>query len=82
MQNYIVNIDLHVCGLSNAKENHHNTRNTVQDLSVFVSNQETFAIKSCAQPASAFNFRKILLLIVTYQGILSKDVGRLWLAYK
>ncbi len=28
---------------------------TVQDLCVFVSNQETFAIKSCAQRSEAFN---------------------------
>ncbi len=28
--------------------NHHDTWNTVQDLCVFVNNQETFAIKSCA----------------------------------
>ncbi len=37
-------------------ENHHDTWNTVQDLRVFVSNQETFVIKSCAQRSRAFNF--------------------------
>ncbi len=42
-------------GLPCAKENHHDTWNTVQDLCVFVSNQETFAIKSCAQLSRAFN---------------------------
>ena len=36
-------------------ENHHDTWNTVQDLCGFVSNQEMFAIKSCAQRSGAFN---------------------------
>ncbi len=36
------------------------TWNTVQDLFVFVSNQEMFAIKSCAQRSRAFNLGVIL----------------------
>ncbi len=42
-------------GLPSAKENDHDTWNIVQDLCVFVSNQETFAIKSCMQRLRAFN---------------------------
>ena len=42
-------------GLLSAKENHQDTWNTVQDFCVFVSNRETFAIKSCAQQSGAFN---------------------------
>ena len=42
-------------GLPSAKENHHDTWNTAQDLCLLVSNQETFAIKSCAQQQGAFN---------------------------
>ncbi len=38
------------------KENHHDTWNT--DLCVCVSNQETFAIKSCAQWSGAFNLNE------------------------
>ena len=40
--------------LPSAKENHHNTWNTIQDLCVFVSNQEMFTINSCAQRLGAF----------------------------
>ena len=40
--------------MPSAKENHR--RNTVQDFCVFVSNQETVAIKSCAQRSMAFNY--------------------------
>ena len=43
-------------GLPSAKENHHDTWNTVQDLCLFVSNQEMFAIKRCAQQSGAFKF--------------------------
>ena len=43
-------------GLPSAKENHHDTWNTAQDFCLFVSNQETFAIKSCVQWSGAFNF--------------------------
>ncbi len=43
-------------GLPSAKENHHDTWHTVQDLCVFVNNQGTFAIKSCVQRLRAFNF--------------------------
>ncbi len=42
-------------GLPSAKENHHDMWNTAQDLCLFVSNQEMFAIKSCAQRSGAFN---------------------------
>ncbi len=42
-------------GLPSASENHHDTWDTVQDPCVFVSNQETFAIKSCVQRLRAFN---------------------------
>ncbi len=41
--------------LPSAKENHHDTWNTAQDLCLFVSNQETFVIKSCAHRSGAFN---------------------------
>ncbi len=37
------------------------TWNTVQDLCVFVSNQETFAVKSCAQRSRAFNYSEWLI---------------------
>ncbi len=36
------------------QQKHYDTWNTVQDLCVFVSNQETSAIKSCAQRSRAF----------------------------
>ncbi len=42
-------------GLLSAKENCHDTWNTAKDLCLFVSNQETLAIKSCAQRSGAFN---------------------------
>ena len=38
-----------------SKENHHDTLNTIQDLFVFASNQETFAIKSFTQQSRAFD---------------------------
>ncbi len=40
-------------------ENHHDMWNIVQDLCMFVSNQETFAIKSSAQWSGAFNLTLI-----------------------
>ncbi len=43
-------------GLPSAKENHHDTWNTAQDLWFFFSNNEMFAIKGCAQRSGAFNF--------------------------
>ncbi len=45
-------------GLPSAKENHHDTWNTAQELCLFVSNQETFTIKSCAQRSGAFNLNR------------------------
>ena len=44
-------------GLPSANKNHHDTWNTAKDLCLFVSNQETFAIKSCAQRSGAFNYK-------------------------
>ncbi len=41
-------------GLPSAKENHHDTWNTVQDLYVFVSNQVTFAIKELRPAVGGF----------------------------
>ncbi len=44
-------------GLQSAKENHHDTWHTVQDLCAFVSGHETFAIKCCTQRSGAFNLK-------------------------
>ncbi len=51
-----VRLRIYGLGLPSAKKNHHDTWNTVQDLCAFVSNQETFTTKRCAQRLRAFNF--------------------------
>ncbi len=40
--------------LPDAKENHQDTWNTVQDLCLFVSNQGMFTIKNCAVVEDSF----------------------------
>ena len=54
-------------------ENHHDTWNTVQDLRVFVSNLETFAIKSCMQSRASIS-RVAGILIELYQILMCVEI--------